>query len=202
MMLHHPIHQLQPLPHRRPHRRHLGLAARHQPLAQGLHQRVLLYRAQGRHRPQRSHPRVALFGQPRGFLHRASRAELARVHPSVGDQLVRIREAPQVAHLAQQVTGCPPAHPLNARHQVALAFALVVVVDVLSIEIQLPSNASSMGNQYAKFLFDISSEIPPRLLQAAQEASLTTQPNARGLVFNASTETLIKLLTFGSSVAR
>jgi len=69
-------------------------------------------------------------------------------------------------------------------------------------ETQLPGSASGMSNQYAKFLFDISSEIPPRLLQAAQEAGLVPQPNARGLVFNATTETLIKLLTFGSAFAR
>lgn len=84
----------------------------------------------------------------------------------------------------------------------ALVFNAHITGTKTSAEIQLPSSASGMGNQYAKFLFDISSKIPPRLLQAAQEAGLTTQPNARGLVFNASTETLIKLLTFGSSVAR
>jgi uncharacterized protein YegL len=68
-------------------------------------------------------------------------------------------------------------------------------------EIQLPSNTSEITDQYAKYLFDISSEIPPRLLQAAQNLGLKPQPNARGLVFNATTETLIKLLTFGSSIA-
>ena len=71
----------------------------------------------------------------------------------------------------------------------------------LPTEIQLPSNTSEIADQYAKFLFDISSEIPPRLLQAAQDLGLKPQPNARGLVFNATTETLIKLLTFGSSIA-
>lgn len=69
-------------------------------------------------------------------------------------------------------------------------------------EIQLPSSTSEIADQYAKFLFDISSEIPPRLLQAAQEAGLMPHPNARGLVFNATTETLMKLLTFGSAIAR
>lgn len=70
-----------------------------------------------------------------------------------------------------------------------------------SKEIQFPSSTSEITDPYAKFLFDISSEIPPRLLQAAQEVGLVPQPNAKGLVFNATTETLMKLLTFGSSIA-
>jgi len=71
-----------------------------------------------------------------------------------------------------------------------------------SAETQLPSSMSGNSDQYAKFLFDISSEIPSRLLQEAQKVGLSPQSNARGLIFNAKTETLIKFLTFGSSVAR
>jgi uncharacterized protein YegL len=84
----------------------------------------------------------------------------------------------------------------------ALVFNAHITGSKTSAEIQLPPSVSGILDQYAKFLFDISSEIPPRLMQAAQEAGLMSQPNARGLIFNATTETLIKLLTFGSSIAR
>jgi hypothetical protein len=84
----------------------------------------------------------------------------------------------------------------------ALLFNAHITGTDRTAEIQLPSGMSDMSDKYAKFLYDISSVIPSRLLQAAQDSGLMVKPNARGLVFNASTETLIKLLTFGSSIAR
>jgi len=69
-------------------------------------------------------------------------------------------------------------------------------------EIQLPNNERIVQDKYARLLFNISSELPPRLLQEAQKVGMTSQVGSRGLVFNATTETLIKLLIFGSSVAR
>lgn len=84
----------------------------------------------------------------------------------------------------------------------ALVFNACITGLKASINVQFPSSASELTDQYTKFLFDISSEIPPRLFQAAQEVGLMPQANARGLVLNATTETLIKLLTFGSSVVR
>lgn len=71
-----------------------------------------------------------------------------------------------------------------------------------SAEIQFPFSVSGIADQYAKFLFDISSEIPPRLFQVLQDIGLKAHSNSRGLIFNATAETLIKLLTFGTSIAR
>lgn len=84
----------------------------------------------------------------------------------------------------------------------ALLFNAHITGSKTSAETQLPSSVSGISDSYAKFLFDISSEIPPRLLQEAQKVGLSPQGNARGLIFNAKAETLIKFLTFGSSVAR
>lgn len=84
----------------------------------------------------------------------------------------------------------------------ALLFNAHITGSKASAETQLPSSVSSVSDSYAKFLFEISSEIPPRLLQEAQKVGLSPQANARGLIFNAKAETLIKFLTFGSSVAR
>jgi len=84
----------------------------------------------------------------------------------------------------------------------ALLFNAHITGSKASAETQLPSSISSISDPYAKFLFEISSEIPPRLVQEALKVGLSPQAKARGLIFNAKAETLIKFLTFGSSLAR
>lgn len=66
--------------------------------------------------------------------------------------------------------------------------------------VQLPSSPSSLPDVFAKFLFSISSPVPNSLVKAAENVGLSPKNGARGLIFNADTETLVKLLTFGSSV--
>ena len=66
--------------------------------------------------------------------------------------------------------------------------------------IQLPSNPSEISDEFARFLFSISSVIPDPLLEAAESVGLSPKKGARGLIYNADTETLVKLLDFGSSV--
>ncbi len=65
-------------------------------------------------------------------------------------------------------------------------------------QIVLPSNISELNDKYAKFLFELSSELPDQLIKRAQKVGLSSQPQARAFVFNADAETLIKLLTFGT----
>ena len=65
-------------------------------------------------------------------------------------------------------------------------------------EIRLANNDDGLYDNYAKFLFSISSVLPERLVGEAQKAGFSPQSNARGFVFNAGAETLIKLLTFGT----
>jgi von Willebrand factor type A domain len=66
-------------------------------------------------------------------------------------------------------------------------------------KVELPSGDSAFSsNKFAKFLFDISTPLPDTLADSAKDSGFNVQPGARGFVFNADAETLIKLLNFGS----
>lgn len=64
----------------------------------------------------------------------------------------------------------------------------------------LPASDASLTDPGAKLLFELSSILPQELFKLAQNADLNPQEGSRGFVMNASPETLIKLLTFGSVV--
>ncbi len=66
--------------------------------------------------------------------------------------------------------------------------------------VELPSSPSELppGDGNAKFLFDISSELPPVLLERAMGAGYNLTAGARGFVYNADAQTMIKLLNIGS----
>lgn len=66
-------------------------------------------------------------------------------------------------------------------------------------EVILPAAADRLSDPYAKLLFSISCTLPASLVDQARLVGLAPQPGARGCVFNATAETLIKLLVFGSS---
>ena len=69
-------------------------------------------------------------------------------------------------------------------------------------ETALPSSGDGLADAYARFLFDISSPLPDALVAEAEKVGFAPRPGARGFVFNASPESLVKLLTFGSSGLR
>lgn len=76
------------------------------------------------------------------------------------------------------------------------------ISDASAGKIELPSNNSGFSSdKFANFLFDISSVLPDPLTQSAESAGFSIQPNARGFIFNADAEALIKLLQFGSQGA-
>ena len=76
------------------------------------------------------------------------------------------------------------------------------IADGLKDAIKLPSDGSILNDKLAKFLFDISSELPDILVSEAQKAGFNAIDGAKGMVYNADAEVLIRLLNFGSSVAR
>lgn len=76
------------------------------------------------------------------------------------------------------------------------------ISDAGAAEIKLPSDESTLSDSYARLLFGISSVLPPKIHEAAASAGFTPGPNARGFVMNAKVDTLVKLLVFGTSVAR
>ena len=72
------------------------------------------------------------------------------------------------------------------------------ISDLTAGEILLPNSDAGLHNEYAKFLFEISSELPKTLIDAAISVGFSPPDNARGFLFNAGAENLIKLLHFGS----
>ena len=69
-------------------------------------------------------------------------------------------------------------------------------------ESKLPASDATLTDPNARLLFEMSSVIPQELFALAQNADLTPQEGSRAFVMNASPETFIKLLTFGSAKAR
>jgi len=66
-------------------------------------------------------------------------------------------------------------------------------------EISLPTSRPDLSDPFAGFLFDISSQIPDTMFARAGKAGFDPTPGARGMVFNATPNTLVRLLNFGSS---
>jgi hypothetical protein len=67
-------------------------------------------------------------------------------------------------------------------------------------EIILPALVEQLPKQddYVRFLFGLSSELPTLMLERAAAAGWQPSPHARGLVYNAKLETLIQLLEIGT----
>lgn len=68
-------------------------------------------------------------------------------------------------------------------------------------KVQLPSSPTELppGDGNAKFLFDISSELPPVMFERAGAVGYNNlAPGARGFVYNADAETMIRLLDVGT----
>ena len=76
------------------------------------------------------------------------------------------------------------------------------IADGLKDPIKLPSDVNVLNDNLAKFLFNISSVLPDILVDEAQKVGFNTTHGAKGMVYNADAEILIRLLNFGSSIAR
>lgn len=68
--------------------------------------------------------------------------------------------------------------------------------------VELPPSPDDLpqGDNYAQFLYDISSELPPVMLERASAIGFEVDKdkNSRGFVYNADAETMIRLLDIGS----
>ena len=80
----------------------------------------------------------------------------------------------------------------------ALLFNVHVSSNRNAGETALPSSDAGLADDYARFLFGISSPLPDAMMEAAGRVGFAPQPGARGFIFNATPESLVKLLTFGS----
>ena len=66
-------------------------------------------------------------------------------------------------------------------------------------EVIFPSStAQFVDDDFAKFLYNLSSELPEPLREAAQASDFRAEPNARCFTYNANPVTMIKILNFGS----
>jgi hypothetical protein len=66
--------------------------------------------------------------------------------------------------------------------------------------VEFPASPSELpsGDSKAQFLFDISSELPPIMLEFTSAQGYQVKPGMRGFVYNAKAEAMIKLLNIGS----
>jgi hypothetical protein len=78
------------------------------------------------------------------------------------------------------------------------------ISDSNAAELSLPSFLPSWGEQdaTARFLYQISSEIPQEMFPRAVQAGLNPSPGAKGCLYRAGAELLTKLIVFGSNPMR
>jgi hypothetical protein len=74
--------------------------------------------------------------------------------------------------------------------------------DKLNSPIEFPADESGLPDDYAKLLFRMSSELPPKLMEAAKSSGLAVGPKSRGFVFNADLVAVIRFLDIGTRVAQ
>ncbi len=68
--------------------------------------------------------------------------------------------------------------------------------------VEFPSEEGGLPDDFAKLLFRMSSELPPKLLDAAKADGFKVGPGSRGFVFNADLVAVIRFLDLGTRVAQ
>ncbi|HEC11436.1 MAG TPA: VWA domain-containing protein [Acidimicrobiales bacterium] len=79
---------------------------------------------------------------------------------------------------------------------------LVFNVNISATEaepLMFPSSSEALPDQYARQLFEASSELPPFIRELAGMQGLTVGPGARGFVFNADISTVVNFLQIGTA---
>lgn len=65
-----------------------------------------------------------------------------------------------------------------------------------------PSKPDDLVDEYARLLFEMSSELPPFMLEAARAQGARVEPGARGFGFNADLRSIMTFLNVGTSVGK
>ncbi|MBI5760746.1 MAG: VWA domain-containing protein [Planctomycetales bacterium] len=68
--------------------------------------------------------------------------------------------------------------------------------------IMFPEQEQGLPNDFAKQLFRMSSELPPRLVEVARQEEFTVGPASRGFAFNADLVAVIRFLDIGTQQAK
>jgi hypothetical protein len=68
--------------------------------------------------------------------------------------------------------------------------------------VEFPNQEMGLPDEFASLLFRMSSELPPKLLDAAKSDGFQVGRHARGFVFNADPVAIIRFLDLGTRVAQ
>jgi hypothetical protein len=68
--------------------------------------------------------------------------------------------------------------------------------------VEFPEDESGLPDDYARLLFRMSSELPPKLVDVARASNFRVGPKSRGFVFNADLVAVIRFLDIGTRVAQ
>ena len=68
--------------------------------------------------------------------------------------------------------------------------------------VEFPEDESGLPDDYSRLLFRMSSELPPKLTEAARGSGFRVGPKSRGFVFNADLVAVIRFLDIGTRVAQ
>ena len=82
----------------------------------------------------------------------------------------------------------------------ALVFNLLLSTEPGLSDYFLASEAG-MTDDYSKLLFRMSSELPPRMWDAAKAEGFAVEPKARGVVYNADPTAVVRFLDIGTRIA-
>ena len=67
-------------------------------------------------------------------------------------------------------------------------------------KIEYPSNDYGLPNNFAKTLFNISSQLPAGFIAAAQQLGVSVTEQSRGFVFNADPSSVVQFYEIGTSL--
>lgn len=68
--------------------------------------------------------------------------------------------------------------------------------------VKFPTSDASLGDNYAKLLFRMSSPLPPHLQKAAEEKGIRATMESRGFMFNAETAEIVDFFDIGTRAAQ
>ncbi|WP_280276693.1 VWA domain-containing protein [Nocardia wallacei] len=69
---------------------------------------------------------------------------------------------------------------------------------LVSQPVRFPNSAAALSDSNAAMLYELSSELPPSLLDAASALGYSVEPGARGFLYNADAATVIDFLDIGT----
>ena len=68
--------------------------------------------------------------------------------------------------------------------------------------VEFPEDEAGLPDDYARLLFRMSSELPPKLVEVARASNFRVGQKSRGFVFNADLVAVIRFLDIGTRVAQ